>query len=468
MAQRIDSLAGRVDALAKSSADGAAALAGLQQLQQELTQLKQTLKQDEGRRRGYEEMRSRLEHLEQQLGDTQLRVSALLFRYAPPVASAGEPTGFTISSDDDSYRLRIRALLQMAYLAELFTQDATFDGSNLGVDESTFRLSRARLMFEGHVFDSRLRYYVALNYGAIGRDGLLDMYGEYRWHRMFGIRVGLMRPQFGRQFTTRVDRVLLADRSPVSRNFYMGRDFGVMVSGGLLPESRFGQATYQLGVYNGAGAKPLVDNNTDFLYVARLVYEPFGKMPNGEGDREVSLRPKLAIGGSFFYNVVPTDAAERAGETDPVEIATLRDRDGDGDVDDVEVYTAAGELAANYLGFSLQGELFYRKENPGFGAATRGFWGAYGLLGFYHPWGAEIAVRYGFWEQHRYGADRTVAAPARVHEVAGGIDLWFWSDHVKLVAEYAHRWLREVMSVGMEDGGDLRSHNLQILTQLAF
>jgi hypothetical protein len=468
---RLEALSKRVNALGKLQADVPALLEAVRSLQQQVSALKRELASRKTMTRGYKALRAQLVGLDDRLGDLELRIAAVALR-AGQVGGGGCEDSLCMRAFGGKLKLAVRGLLHAEYEGVIASERRTLAGGRVGDHGSGFALARARLFADAEVFDPRLRLQIGLEAGDRAQRLLLDALVGFRWHRMLNVRAGLQRVPFGRQYALELPTMLFRDRSPVTEAFYPGRDIGLLIHGQLLDSSRFGRLSYQAGVFNGAGPRggEFKDDNTDFLYAARLTYEPLGPLAPMESDAAISKRPRIAIGGSVFYNLVETDAAERAGETDPARIGQLRDQDGDGEVDNVGVLGLNAELAMRWRGITWQNELFYRYEDPGAVADSRSFWGVYSQIGVAHREGFEIAARYGFWELSRYGDDGTAVEPARTHEAALALGAWLFSRHLRLQTAYAHRWLRglETRSGGPLAQQTLREHRVYVQTQLYF
>lgn len=470
LAGRLAALRRRVDELDKVRADVPALLEALQRVQREVSALARAVARRKKTRRGFLALRSRLDALDGRLDDLDLKITAVALR-AGGGANAGYDRGFYLQTNDGKLRLRLEGLLQAEYVGLIASERRNFPGGRLGEHSSSFTLRRARLAADARLFDPRVHLQVGLEFGELATRPLLDAFGEFRWHRMLQVRLGLQRVPFGRQYALDLAGMHFRDRSPVTESFYPGRDIGLLVHGALVDSSRYGRLSYQLGVFNGGSTRGgFQDDNTDFLYAARVVYEPFGKLGTHESDTVFSERPKLALGGSIFYNLAPTDAAARAGETDTTKAAALRDQDRDGEVDNVGLLGLNAELTAHWRGIAWQNELFYRREDPGAVASARSFWGVYTQLAALHATGFELATRYGYWQVQRFGDDGTAVAPGKVHEVALALTAWLFERTVKLQASYAHRWLRDLADLrgNAPVDANAREHEFMVQAQLAF
>lgn len=465
---RIGQVEKQLESLGKSSADTAATLQSVEDLRRRLRELEKRAKGQKTVDRGYKALRAQLDELNQRLGDLQLQLTAVSLHSAEQVRVAYD-RGLVVRAGR-RFEARLGALVQVGYLGRLVSDERDYAGnSRLGAHASELMLPRARVGTSGHVFDPRMQYVFGLEFGARAERALLDAYMQFGTSRI-GVRAGLMRVPFGRQFSLDYAHLLFDDRSGATLAFHPGRDVGLRVHGALFDSDSFGRVGLEMGVFNGGGGTPFRDGNADFLYAARLVYEPLGALGAHESDTRRSSRPRLAIGGSFMFDLAPTDAALRSGATDAASIAALQDGDRDGDVDNVGIYSAAAELALLWRGLTVQGEFFYRHEDPGAVAESRSYWGLYGQLAARHGSGLEAAARYSYWELHRYGEDGSAMAPGRIHEVGLALTAWQWNDALKLQTSYSYRLMRDIGDRRGNVAGDdqLRAHLLSVSAQLAW
>ncbi|MCA9665257.1 MAG: hypothetical protein KC503_06700 [Myxococcales bacterium] len=472
---RLQALSSKLDDLARGVADVPVALKGVQDLMNRVTALSKQLAASKTRQRSYKALRDKTDNFEERIGELELRVAALSLRIARSDAgdgggNAGFDQGFYIRSSNRKFLLHLGTLLQLGYQGLVYGDSRRYANTDLGQDDSSFVLRRARLRLRGHVYNPRLSYAVELDFGSADPGGpLLVLGGNLRIFRALQLRAGRMKVPFGRGFLVHSSLTQFVERSGVVDAFAHRWDLGVMVHGELL---RRRMLSYQLGIFNGANAGDDRDNNTDFLYAARVVFSPLGPVPLDEGDRERGDF-RFSLGGSFTFNLAPTDIAARTGLTDPAAVAAARDRDNDGNIDNVGIYSLAIELAARWRGLALQGELYYRVEDPGaVEQGNRTFIGAYGQLSyFFGRANLEIAGRFGGYEDPGYGADRTALRPGEVRELSFVIAGLTLGRLVKWQAEYTHKWLSDIAAPAattLTTAADLKVHQVRLQLQLAF
>jgi len=465
LADQIKELSGKVDEALKGLAEGSAAAKALQDLALRVTAIQQDVESLKQTAQGYEDVRSRVEKYEERIGNLELDLAALKMQANEKAAGAGFNDGFFLQSPDHKYLLRVGGLAQMGYRGVILSDERLSSGETVGDNESTFLLRRARLAASGHLLSWRLSYRLELDFGPEDPGPLLEGWGELHLHRLLRIRAGRQKIPFARQFIIHAAYLQFVERSGSTDAFALGWDLGAMVLGNI---PLAGVISYQLGIFNGAGSTAASDDNTDFLYVARLLYQPLGPMGYTEGDIDVG-KLQVALGGVFTYNLAHTDIALRKGVTDPTTAAALADADADGKIDNVSIYQLGAELVARLGGLAWQSELFYRSEDPGAVAADRTFFGLYTQASFYHfNTSLELAARYGFWEPHYYGMDQTMARPDRIHELAVALSGLVWARRIKWQIEYSHRWMLEMRAGDKTLDGQVEVDQVSVQAQLAF
>jgi len=467
---RVNELSQRVDEAMKSAAESASAMKSLQVLQREVTDVKAELERQRGAQLGLKETRGEIEGLQRRVENLELQVRAIGLPSAQHVDIAGFDEGFFLRSPDRRFLLRAGTLLQAAYVGTIYGAGGIYADGVLGKNTSTFQLRRAALDLDGHIFAPRFAYHVELDFGSVDPGPLVEAYGEVLAHRLANLRAGKMKVPMGRQFLIHSRYQSFVERSGATEAFVPGWDLGVELYGSV---ELVGLLSYQVGIFNGDGPRVGENQNLDFLYAARVVYEPFGHIPEAEGALEPS-RFLLAIGASFAYNLVPTDILQRRSVTDPQAAKALLDRDGDGRVDNVATYNLGLELDARYRRMAWQSEFFYRHEDPGNIGSDRNlwgsYWGVYSQFGIYPTrWPLEVAARYGYWEPADYGVSRADRyRPTRVHELAAVATLLAWKQLLKWQLEYDHQWQQDLAWLGHPVVSKADVNLVWLQAQLAF
>ena len=431
-ADDVATLSKEVDVLKKAVAD-AASQRSVADLEARLERLSGELAQTRARNASDDDVRRAVDSLQAQVGELERRVASLRVRSDdsasgfPAGSHAAYDEGFTLRGNEDGLLLRFNAYAQIRYEGT-DVEDAR-ETANAS-DRSTFSLPRTRLEMTGNAFSPQLAYRLLVDFTQ--SPVIQDAWAEWTPRSWFAIRAGRFKTPFSRQHLVAENKYQLTDRSDADDAFRPDRDVGVQ----LATSAWDGRVHAQVALQNGS--RGLTNDNIDFAYAAHVTIEPLGPL-NGrdEGDAEWSDAPLLSIGGSFLYNLLPTDAAK---------IGLSQDVDGDGKVDNVAEWEGGAELAARWRGSSLQAELFYRdfdygKAPPTVGADRQTSWGGYVQAGhFVLPRRLEIAARYGYSQPVNFGLDPSLrpAVPAEHHELTSGISYLIVGRSLKLQAEYSY------------------------------
>jgi hypothetical protein len=180
-----------------------------------------------------------------------------------------------------------------------------------------------------------------------------------------------------------------------------------------------------------------------------------------EGDAEGTPRPLVSVGGSFLYNLAPTDAAL---------VGLPTDVDGDGKLDNVAIWKWGADLAARWRGASLQAELFWRRLDYGAAVPTtrRSSFGAYAQAGYFIlPHRLSADARYSYAQPIGLGLDTTerAAVASEQHEATFGLSYLFFGRLVKAQVEYSYLEDEAVPEVG---GGSRKSNRARAQLQFGF
>jgi len=281
------------------------------------------------------------------------------------------------------------------------------------LDANEFRVRRGRLLLKGNMARD-LEFKTQLDFTA--SKPLLDYFVDYRPSTAFRLRAGQYKTPLSRQFLCSAAQKQFVDDVITTGEFKEGRDIGLMAHG----EFAEGKVEYQVGVFNGSGKNARQDN-TDFMYVARLALNPLGRIKITESDVRSTPKPLLSIGVSTAYDTMPLGADS---EDDPGAV-------------DLNRWTLGGELAFRWAGFNATSELFWRVDDragvpAGLEAADVAAMGAYLQAGYFViPSQLEVAARAAL---VRPDADLDDDDLMELGPALG----WFFQGHrLKLQADYA-------------------------------
>lgn len=183
-----------------------------------------------------------------------------------PIVTASAKDGFSIKSPDNSFRLRIRGIVQAdgRFFADNQKDNSTTD---------TFSVRRARPIFEGTVgkdFD----FYLMPEFGS-GSASLVDAYGEFKLSNQAKVRGGKFKAPFGLE-RLQSDAIANFVETGIPSNLAPNREVGFQLSGDILGDT----TNYAFGVFNGSADLASAtgqdtDNNNDKDLVGRIFLQPF-------------------------------------------------------------------------------------------------------------------------------------------------------------------------------------------------
>ncbi len=358
----------------------------------------------------------------------------------------GWKKGLYFQTSDGKYstKFRIRLQPQFQYLAQ--------DEAREGNDQSTFRIRRAKVSWEGNLFSKNLDYKLQLSL-ATGdwKDVLEDAYVNYKFFDPLRVQFGQEKIQYNRQQINSSGRLELVDRSLASDAFRFSTvdtsttttctlpgggtvtGAGLTCTAGATPTTNTVNTTrqfhydtgmivwgnafdrkleYYAGIMNGTGPNR-VDTNNRFLYTGRAVYNILGNYGYSESDVEFSEHPSLVIGASGGYKKQ--------------------------EVTNANLFQQGAELGFKYKGASLQGEFYGRQTNPPTARNTKDY-GYYVQAGYFViPRHFEIAAR----------ASQVFLAGANNNksEFLGGLNYYFLGHDLKIQTDYSY--LRNETSKGL-------------------
>ena len=349
--------------------------------------------------------------------------------------------GFTIQSNDENFRLKIGADLQV--------DNRTFLGDGSSSFTDTILLRRVRPTFSGSVY-KYIDYFFRPDFGQ-GTTVIYDAYIELKYLSAATVRVGKFKPPVGLERLQSDDDTSFIERG-LPTLLAPSRDIGYQISGDFVKR----RTNYAVGVFNGVPDNGLGDtaasNHRD--YSGRIFLTPF------EPDDHSPLRG-LGVGlGASGGNLdgIALPSYKTFGQNTFFSFATG--------------VTAAGHRtrlapqAYYYLGgFGLLTEYTLAQEGLRKGTAQRNIafraWqvaGSYILTGehktFASPtprksfdplnqgWGAvELAVRVGDFSVEKgiynYGLADPAKSPRHAHEWVGGVN-WYLNRLLRISLDYGN------------------------------
>ncbi len=339
----------------------------------------------------------------------------------------GYDDGFVIKAQDQ-FMIKFGAWLQFQH------EYINYDDSR--PNTSGFKVAKGRLRWSGFMFNPNLGYVIQLELADPSKVNetdndrtkdvsLKDFAIDIKHYEKFNIRIGQFKVPFNRQQLAFFGDLQFVDTSLASKSFNANqtnaRDIGIMLNGGIDDH----KIEYFFGLFNGNGINQASNNdNTQYLTVARVVLNPFGRMSISESDVNDTQHQLLSIGAAFAHDGGNTNAAT------PGTASTL-----------------AFEFAYKYQGISAQGEYYFRDANNNPDAN-----GGYVQGGiFVKPKTVEVAVRYALLNPS--GGNNNV------EELTAGVNFFFAGHRRKLQID-----LSNISS----DAGDTDDQRIRTQYQISF
>ena len=317
---------------------------------------------------------------------------------APGPANAGWDGDFFLESDDGRFRLELGGRLQTQYRTR---SDEDGDERDL---ESAFLIRRSRLSLSGHALAPELTFKFQADFGG-GDVDLLDHYLNYAFapDTVEG-RLGKWRLPFLRQEIASSGKLLLVNRSLITRVFGEGFDIGAGIHNNFKAAPNF---EWVVGIFNGTqsalGAVSVDDPLRPTVFfptvVARVAYNYGGIDPYREGDLE---------GGPLRFSVGASGLTQFGLERE-----------------DESAMKATADYVVKVAGFSTSGAVVLATGQDGSGLLDQETLatGLYAQAGYAIADLIQPTVRY----SHIDRDDDEIT----VHEALGGLNVYFYEHNLK-------------------------------------
>src|SRR5437867_2488783 len=181
------------------------------------------------------------------------------------------------------------------------------DPNSLTDDNGFFNLPRTRLRLDGYAYYTWLKYKV--QYDFTGQDDagatpprrspdLRDLYFDLARNPRATVRLGQFKAPLGIQELTSSGEQEFVDRSIASERFAPSRQEGAMLWGTTFAK-KFG---YESGAFNGNARNHNANDNTGYMYVARVHFDPNGEYKLSEAAVDNPDKPNWTIGVAYMLN----------------------------------------------------------------------------------------------------------------------------------------------------------------------
>ena len=374
--------------------------------------------------------------------------------------------GFTFTSPDEKFQLSVGGNLQLLYT---YTQK---DGPGVG-NVSEWRIRRAKTSFGGYAFYKDLTYKVLLNWAELQNGGsnskvLEEAYLNYRIIDEAQIQVGEDKVQYGRQEITSSGAQEFVDRSFVVNAFKPSYDIGLNLHGDVMK----GLVKYDAQWVGGKGQNTVSANNNN-AYNFRLAVNPLGDMKYSEADLDMSPKPLVSVGSSYYHNTLKK-ATATTFETNNDSYAGSsgwlgKNADKFSATANVNINTFESDLAFKWMGLSLQSEYFWG-QGTGMGATGRdanvisnGFYAQTGYMVL--PKQVELAIRYAWMDYNRNTPNNNQT------EVQGAISWYIQGHNLKIQGDVTKQHVQvnnTTLVKGVNTNVPLDNTIFRVQTQLNF
>ncbi|MGJ5642790.1 porin [Formosa sp. S-31] len=242
-----------------------------------------------------------------------LACSVSTFVHSQELKSAKFGKGIlNIVDKDSTWSMKLGARMQL--LGSVFTyntEDGNFQDTN-----SSFLIRRARLKFDGFVFNPNLVYKLEL--GLSNRDNsgssiythnspriIMDAVMKWKFHKGFEFWFGQTKLPGNRERVISSANLQLVDRSILNAAYNIDRDIGLQ----LHHEAQLGKQFIMreiIAISQGEGRNVTTGNLGGLQYTGRLEFLPFGAFKDhGDyfgSDLSLEQTPKLSVGATFDFN----------------------------------------------------------------------------------------------------------------------------------------------------------------------
>jgi phosphate-selective porin OprO and OprP len=289
-----------------------------------------------------------------------------------PTLQAGYDHGFFIRTADDAFYMKTRIATQFRYIGQTH-QDRDMNRpwyQDVPVhDRNAFEFARARIYFNGWLWDKNLTYWMFLENSTHNGDLNVkqgDIFFNYQYAKDQNVKWGQFLLPFGKQgVQSGPFNSQFIDYSISQQVFNPGQSLGVAALGDVLNK----KLSYTIGAFNGV--KNSQDDSfaldSQMALVARSVYHI---LPGYDAIEETDLafheKPAWDVGASFLYNQNDGDIGAtgngRNGLAYAVQDLIRAGRGGYGTSPDrgTKLIQFGADTGFKYKGFSFSAEWYLR------------------------------------------------------------------------------------------------------------
>jgi phosphate-selective porin OprO/OprP len=248
-----------------------------------------------------------------------LSISFLLCLSVAGQVDAKFGKGIKFMSPDETFSMKFSLRIQPLFTTN-FRDFEKFDQPAL--NEIQMMIRRARLKFDGHVYDKKWTYKFELAFGNrniggineftnMGARIILDAVIKYQFHKNYSVWFGQTKLPGNRERVVSSANLQFVDRHVVNSRFNLDRDMGFQLRGKHKVGNMPILTAFALSM--GEGRNITETNLGGLEYTFRAEVLPLGAFSSKKGhyseaDLDREPKPKLSIGASYDFN----DRAVRA------------------------------------------------------------------------------------------------------------------------------------------------------------
>jgi phosphate-selective porin len=273
------------------------------------------------------------------VADSETALELFLFKYglsaevtrpAPPPLNIVWRDGKTRFTVGNNFYLEMSSRIQVRYTHQLPDDSVKLAGTeNAGDGKGNFQIRRAKFKLEGFMFRPDLEFELQLNWPDVTgtpasrflEDANID-WDVTRGKKTFRVRFGQFKAPYGRQQLTSSGSQQFVDRAITDGRYNPGRETGLALWGTLGTT----KLEWRSMVSNGNGRSQASNDNSAFLYTARVQYQLLGatrmnQWTSGalltEGDLgDSATGALLAVAANFLKNDLRTYSTPAVAQND--------------------------------------------------------------------------------------------------------------------------------------------------------
>lgn len=242
-----------------------------------------------------------------------LSISFLLCLSVAGQVDATFGKGINFLSQDETFSMKFSLRIQPLFTTN-FRDFEKFDQPEL--NDIQMMIRRARLKFDGHVYDKKWTYKFELAFGNrniggineftnMGARIILDAVIKYQFHKNYSIWFGQTKLPGNRERVVSSANLQFVDRHIINSRFNLDRDMGFQLRGKHKAGEMPILTAFALSM--GEGRNITTNNLGGLEYTFRVEVLPFGAFSSKKGhyseaDLDREPKPKMAIGATYDFN----------------------------------------------------------------------------------------------------------------------------------------------------------------------